>query len=148
LSARRFATSPFVDRCPRGLIFRCPIERERLHATAKRDLKRFEKRELGVTAAVLTECVFLLSAKYLRERLAFLLEQLAVAPVELEPPWWKEVFDWLDRYAEHEPDFADAQLAIISGRKTADKVWTYDKEFRHIWRRLDGSKIPLAGTHR
>lgn len=123
-------------------------ERERLHATAKRDLKRFEKRELGVTTAVLTECTFLLSAKYLRQRLAFLLEQLAVAAVELEPPGWKEVFDWLDRYAEHEPDFADAQLAVICGRKRADRVWTYDKEFRNIWRRPDGSKIPLLGSPR
>jgi len=123
-------------------------ERERLHTTAKRDLKRFEKRELGVTTAVLTECAFLLPAKYLRQRLAFLVEQLAVAAVELEPPWLMDVFDWLDRYAEHEPDFADAQLAVISGRKRVDKVWTYDKEFRHIWRRLDGSKIPLLGTQR
>jgi predicted nucleic acid-binding protein len=121
-------------------------ERERLHAVAKRDLKRFARRELGVTTAVLTECAFLLSAKYLRHRLAFLLEQLAMVTVELEPPWWKEVFDWLDRYAEHEPDFADAQLAVISGRNRTDRVWTYDREFRDIWRRPDGSKIPVLGN--
>jgi predicted nucleic acid-binding protein len=66
--------------------------------------------------------------------------------VELEPPWWKEVFDWLDRYAEHEPDFADAQLAVISGRNRTDRVWTYDREFRDIWRRPDGSKIPVLGN--
>ena len=123
-------------------------ERERLHAVAKRDLKRFERRDLGVTTAVLTECAFLLSADYLRRRLAFLLEQLAMVTVELEPPWWQEVFDWLDRYAEHEPDFADAQLAVISGRNRTDRVWTYDREFRDIWRRPDGSKIPLLGTQR
>jgi predicted nucleic acid-binding protein len=123
-------------------------EREGLHASAKRDLKRLEKRELGVTAAVLTECAFLLSAKYLRRRLAFLLEQLAMATVELKPPWWKEVFDWLDKYAEHEPDFADAQLAVICGRNRTDKVWTYDRAFRDIWRRPNGSKIPLLGTQK
>ena len=101
-----------------------------------------------MTSAVLTECAFLLSAKYLRQRLAFLLERLGIVAVELELPWWKDVFDWLDRYAEHEPDFADAQLAVISGRNRADKVWTYDREFRDIWRRPDGSKIPVLGTHK
>jgi predicted nucleic acid-binding protein len=123
-------------------------ERDRLHSVAKRDLKRLGGSRMGVTSPVLTECFFLLAADYLRRRLAFLLEDLGVAPVELEPPWWDDVFDWLSRYAEHEADFADAQLAVLSGRNRAHKVWTYDRDFRSIWRRPDGSKIPLLGSQR
>lgn len=146
-TARTLAPSTvFVILVDTNVLVALVDERERLHAIAKRDLRRFEKRELGVTTAVLTECVFLLSAKYLRQRLAFLLEQLGVVTVELEPPWWQEVFAWLERYAEHDPDFADAHLAVISGRRKVDKVWTYDGQFRDIWRRPDGSKIPLLGT--
>jgi hypothetical protein len=57
---------------------------------------------------------------------------------------WLEVFDWLDRYEEHEPDWADGYLAVISGHERRFRVWTYDREFRTIWRRADGSRIPLA----
>jgi len=123
-------------------------ERDRLHKVAKRDLKRFVEREVAVTSAVLTECLFLLPADYLRRRLAFLLEQLGMVAVELDAPWWSDVFDWLSRYAEHEPDFADAQLAVLSGRDKAHRVWTYDREFRDVWRRPDGSKIPLLGSQK
>ncbi len=123
-------------------------EQDRLHRTAKRDLKRLRAKELAVTSAVLAECLFLLPAPYLRRRVAFLLEQLAVVAIELSPPWWSEVFEWLDRYAEHEPDLADAQLAALSSRDAAHRVWTYDGEFQSIWRRSDGSRIPLAASAR
>ena len=54
------------------------------------------------------------------------------------------MFRWLDRYAEHEPDWADGYLAVVSSRERKAKVWTYDSEFRTTWRRLDGTRIPLA----
>ena len=38
-------------------------------------------------------------------------------------------------YADHEPDWADACLAVLSGRDHDLKVWTYDREFRTTWRR-------------
>jgi predicted nucleic acid-binding protein len=123
-------------------------ERDRLHALAKRELKRLEKSELGVTSAVLAECLFLLPAVYLRRRLSFLLERVGAVAVHLEFPWWTEVFSWLDEYAEHEPDFADAELVVLSGRDPSHTVWTYDREFRDVWRRPDGSKIPLLGSTR
>jgi predicted nucleic acid-binding protein len=121
-------------------------ERDRLHARARGDLKRVGKKELGVTSAVLTETLFLLSEGYLRARLAFLVEQLPIRLLEPDAPWWPDVFGWLEHYAEHEPDFVDAQLAVLSGRDRAHKVWTYDREFHDIWRRPDGSKIPLVGS--
>ena len=73
-----------------------------------------------------------------------MLDRLAIALVELPSPWWDDVFDWLERYAEHDPDLADAQLAVLCSKKSDYRVWTYDKEFQSVWRRLDGSRIPLA----
>jgi hypothetical protein len=55
-----------------------------------------------------------------------------------------DVLDWLARYAEHAPDFADGYLAVVSGVERRWKVWTYEREFRTIWRRTDGTWIPLA----
>ncbi len=54
------------------------------------------------------------------------------------------VFDWIEKYADHEPDWADGYIAALCGRDRTLKVWTYDKEFRTTWRRPDGSAIPLA----
>jgi hypothetical protein len=34
--------------------------------------------------------------------------------IELAPPWWDEVFNWLGRYAEHAPDLGDAALVLTS----------------------------------
>jgi hypothetical protein len=65
-------------------------------------------------------------------------------PVAQELDFWLEVLDWLAKYADHEPEWADACLAVLSGRDSGLKVWTYDREFRTTWRRPDGSTIPLA----
>jgi hypothetical protein len=51
---------------------------------------------------------------------------------------------WLLRYAEHEPDWADAFLVCVSAREPGCKVWSYDREFKTIWRRPDGTRVPLA----
>lgn len=123
-------------------------ESDPLHPVATRDLTRIRRKALGVTSVVLSECLSLMPPAYLRRRLAFLTEQLAMRAVELESPWWKEVFEWLDRYAEHEPDLADAQLAVLASRDKAHAVWTYDREFKDVWRRRDGSKIPLFGSRK
>jgi len=55
-----------------------------------------------------------------------------------------DVFDWLDKYGDHDPDWADGCLAVLSGRNPARKIWTYDREFRTTWRRPDGTALPLA----
>ena len=61
-----------------------------------------------------------------------------------EQDFFLEVLDWLTKYADHEPDWADACLAILSERDKNLKVWTYDREFRTTWRRSNGTVIPLA----
>lgn len=73
-----------------------------------------------------------------------MIDRLGIMLVELPSTWWDDVFDWMERYAEHEPDLADAQLAVLCSKKTDYRVWTYDEEFRSVWRRTDGSRIPIA----
>lgn len=120
--------------------------KDSLNATALRQLRSLAKSELVICEPVLTEACFHLSTASQRTRLNLIIENLAIQPVSVDDPrsLWKEVFDWMTKYAEHEPDWADAYLAVLSGRHQKSKVWTYDKEFRNIWRRPDGSAIPMA----
>jgi predicted nucleic acid-binding protein len=92
---------------------------------------------------ILGEACFLLQAGYLRRRLQFLLDNLSPSPIELAPPWWSDVFAWLERYEEHAPDLADAQLAVLCSRDLSHSIWSYDSEFHTIWRRQDGSRLPV-----
>jgi predicted nucleic acid-binding protein len=121
-------------------------ERDGLAAKAARDLKRLRTGPFASTGTVLGEACFLLPHGYQRKRLRALLDRLAVAIVEVPSTWWDETFDWLDRYAEHEPDLADAQLAVLCSRKPDWRIWTYDREFRTTWRRANGSRLPLVGA--
>jgi predicted nucleic acid-binding protein len=61
-----------------------------------------------------------------------------------ESSLWQAVFEWLEKYNEHEPDWTDGYLAVVSARESKSKVWTYDRGFKTTWRRPDGSRIPLA----
>ena len=81
-----------------------------------------------------------------RERLRALLHDLNMqaCPIADERAFWSDVINWLVKYADHEPDRADACLAVLSGREKDLKVWTYDREFRTTWRRPNGTAIPLA----
>jgi predicted nucleic acid-binding protein len=119
-------------------------EHDDLGPRATRDLKRLRTGRFAITAPILGEAFFLLPRAYLRKRLRFVLERLSVAVVEMPAAWWDDVFDWMERYQGHEPDLADAELATLCSKKPDYTVWTYDDEFRTIWRRKDGSRIPLA----
>jgi predicted nucleic acid-binding protein len=118
------------------------LQKDELHDRAVRDLGRLARRELFVVPAVLAEACFLLELREQRARLGELLARMRARPVS-EPPW-PVVFSWLHRYAEHEPDWADACMVVLASEEPF-RVWTYDAEFRAIWRRLDGSRVPLAG---
>ena len=130
-------TTPLVALCD---------PRDALNAVALRDLDRLAREPFVVCAPVLTEACFLLSHAAQRARLQRLLAEFPVAAYSAddEPSLWAAVFDWLARYAKHEPDWADGYLAVISGRERRFKVWTYAREFRTVWRRPDGTRIPLA----
>lgn len=120
--------------------------RDARHRTAVEDLESLVAHDLAVCDAVLTEACFHLPHASQRLRLRGLLHELRVQPLPAayEQGFWREVFAWLAKYAEHEPDWADACLAVLSGHDKTLKIWTYDREFRTTWRRPNGTAIPLA----
>jgi predicted nucleic acid-binding protein len=130
-------TGPLVALCDR---------RDSRHRRAVRQLESLAAQGLFVCDAVLTETCFHLPHRSQRLRMRALLAELAIEPVPASQHrrMRDQVFDWLIKYADHEPDWADAWLAILSGEDSRLKVWTYDREFQTTWRRPDGSAIPLA----
>jgi predicted nucleic acid-binding protein len=130
-------TTPLVALCD---------PRDGLHAKAIVDLDRVAKRAIVLCEPVLTEACFLLSHSVQRARLERLVVEIGMTPLAVEDlaALRREVFAWLARYAEHEPDWADGYLAVVSEREKAARVWTYDREFRTTWRRPGGTRIPLA----
>ncbi len=130
-------TTPLVALCD---------PRDGLHTKALADLDRVAMEATIVCEPVLTEACFLLSHPVQRARLERLIVQIGMSPlaIEDEKELRLDVFEWLARYAEHQPDWADGYLAVVSGRQKDARVWTYDREFRTTWRRPDGTRIPLA----
>jgi len=120
--------------------------RDSLNKNALKDLVGLTKSQLAICEPVLSEACFHLSASAQRNRLRHVLMRLHVQSVVIEDAQslWNEIFDWLDKYREHEPDWADGYLAVLCSRNRKYKVWTYDIEFRTLWRRTNGSAIPLA----
>jgi predicted nucleic acid-binding protein len=132
-----------IDTTP--LVALCDAHDEK-HRIATRHLESLRSREFAVCDAVLTEACFHLPYPNQRQRLRALLDVLGAQPVPLanEGAFWLEVFEWLAKYADHEPDWADGCLAVLSQWDRHAKVWTYDREFRTTWRRPNGTAIPLA----
>ena len=130
-------TTPLVALCD---------ARDSKHRRALAHLESLASEQLAVCEAVLTEACFHLPHMSQRQRLQAFLRDLGLQPLPLthERAFWMEVLDWLAKYADHEPDWADACLAVLSGRDRNLKIWTYDREFRTTWRRPDGTFIPLA----
>ena len=118
-----------------------------LHAQAIRDLGRLAKAQLVATSAVLCESIFGLPRADQRARLSLLLERLPILPgtTQDEGSLRRDVFAWLTRYAEHNPDYADAELCVLAGRDRRVRIWSYDSEFKDIWRKPDGRHLPLVG---
>ena len=130
-------TTPLVALCD---------ARDAKHSTAVKDLDRLAADDFAICDAVLTEACFHLPYRTQRLRLRDLLLELSVStlPAGSDPAFWSEAFDWLVNYADQDPDWADACLAVLSGRHKQWKLWTYDREFRTTWRRPNGTAIPLA----
>ena len=120
--------------------------RDEKHSLAGKHLESLSSNEFAVCEAVLAETCFHLPYRSQRQRLRALLEDLGVEPVPVadESAFWFDVFEWLKKYADHEPDWADGCLAVLSGQDRDAVVWTYDREFRTTWRRPNGTVIPLA----
>ena len=132
-----------VDTTP--LVALCDA-RDAKHSVAVKHLASLAGKPFITCESVITETCFHLPYPTQRLRLRTLLSDLDLQPhpVGCDLDFWFEVFDWLARYADHEPDWADGCLAVLSGRDKTLKVWTYDREFRTTWRRPNGTAIPLA----
>ncbi len=119
--------------------------RDEKHGVAVKHLESLISGQLAVCDAVLTEACLHLPHRSQRQRLEALLDQLGAQPLPVNDSAFRlEVFQWLAQYADHEPDWANGCLAVLSGRDRNARVWTYDREFRTIWRRPNGTVIPLA----
>jgi len=120
--------------------------RDRLHTRAISDFRSLARTGLVVCESVLAETCFHLPHSVQRRRLRAIIEEFDMKAVDVDDhhSLWLDVSDWLIKYADHEPDWADGCLAVLSGYDARVKVWTYDGEFRTTWRRPDGSTIPLA----
>lgn len=128
-------TTPLVALCD---------PRDDLHRRALRDLARVKLEPVVVCEPILTEACFLLPHAVQRQRLFRLLCELPIRDFTGEPgSVWPAVFNWLEKYADHEPDWADASLVTLASQTKAAKVWTYDTEFWTTWRGPDGKRIPL-----
>jgi predicted nucleic acid-binding protein len=132
-----------VDTTP--LVALCDA-RDSKHRTALAELASWANDDFAVCDAVLTEACFHLPHASQRRRLRAVLEALNIRPFPIadERAFWFDALDWLAKYADHDPDWADACLAVLCGRNTTMKVWTYDREFRTTWRRPNGTAIPIA----
>lgn len=125
---------------------------DELHKLAARDLDDLVDNDFFTISPVLGEVCFNLQQPYRRRRLGELLRELDVRPYPLpdddERQLWTKIVAWLEQYAEHVPDWADAHLSVICGHDKRLKLWTYDREFHTIWRRPDGTRVPLATARR
>ena len=120
--------------------------RDGLSRTAVRDLDRLWRQPLILCSPVLTEACFLLRHPAQRARLRRVLDDLSIHAYQAddERRLWIDALAWMHDYEDHEPDWADAYLAVVAGRDRRFRVWTYDREFRTTWRCPDGRAIPLA----
>lgn len=119
--------------------------RDTRHGAALTQLARLAPTGLRVCDAVLTEASFHLPLRIQRKRLQAVLHELRIRSLPTDDPDFRDdVFAWLIKYADHEPDWADGCLAVLCGRDARLKIWTYDQEFRTTWRLPDGKPIPMA----
>jgi hypothetical protein len=117
-----------------------------MNSIAMKDLDRLERADLAVCESVLVEACFHLPYESQRQRLRAILERFNVTSLSgsSDGSFWNEVFDWLMKYADQGPDWADGCIAVLCGRDKKLRVWTYDREFRTTWRTPAGKPIPLA----
>lgn len=120
-----------------------------LHDRACRELLLVEREQLAVCEPVLTELMHLAPRADVRRAIRDALVAWDVRLVRLaDERSLDAVFGFLNRYAEHVPDFADAYLVALSQQIRRAKVWTFDREVQHLWRRADGTAVPLVRASR
>ena len=100
---------------------------------------------IGIITPVLMESTHFLPKRHQRAALRLLLSRLDVQFIPVDRLVESgAVLDWMMNYADQKPDFADACLVLLTSVRSRMKIWTNDSEFTTIWRRPDGSRVPLA----
>jgi uncharacterized protein len=123
--------------------------RDTLHPRAVKDLARVKVEPLATCNAVLAEACFLLPHAVQRRRLFRLVRELPVQPFAADSPDpWSPVLEWLEKYAEHAPDWADAELVNLAAGAKNSRIWTYDAEFATTWRDSAGKRLRLFAPQR
>jgi predicted nucleic acid-binding protein len=104
------------------------------------------RHEFEVPTAVLVEACHLMRRDDERGRLQDVLPTFGMRPVQVadDEQFRSDVFAWMRRYVDRTPDYADASLCILAHRGSAAGVWTYDSEFRTVWRLPSGKPVPVA----
>lgn len=118
--------------------------RDGYRARARNDFRLLQRQRFTTIVPVLAEVLFHLPTRNLRTQLFAWFDQFGVQILPFDLGEIGRIRDWLFQYAEHEPDFADAALIVSFERLQKASLWTYDSEFTKIWRRPDGSRVPLA----
>lgn len=118
--------------------------RDERHARARADLPVLAKRPMAITVPVLTETLFFLRPAIARRKLQGFLDDFDIALIDTPQPTIEVAIEWMLKYASHTPDFADAVSVVLSAEMRGLEIWTYDSEFWKIWRRPDGSSVPMA----
>lgn len=114
-----------------------------LHPRAVREARRLKSPAL-VGAPVLTEALHFLRAAVIRKRLQAAFEQGSLQlAAPSEPAHAREALAWLERFADHSPDFADAHLVVWAAGDPKLAVWTFDSEFSTLWRTPAGGRVRL-----
>ncbi|MDO8795032.1 MAG: PIN domain-containing protein, partial [Vicinamibacterales bacterium] len=101
-------TTPLVALCD---------ERDQHHRVATRELNALRGETFATCEAVLAEACFHLDLPHERHRLRTTLRDLRVQvlPTQHGLPLWASTLEWMEKYAEHAPEWADAYIAVLSG---------------------------------
>lgn len=116
------------------------------HSAAREQAPAMRDSGVLLVLPVLAEVTHFLGAAHLYNRFDDLLEALDARYEQTEHLLdHEETLRWLKRYASHKPDYADAHLVMLTAKRKKWRVWSFDTEFKNIWRRPDGSAVPMAG---
>ena len=122
--------------------------RDRLHRRAAHEARQIRAPAL-VGIPVLTEVLHLVRDPGLRRRLEAAFER---GPLQLVSDSGIALvvaaLAWLEHFADHRPDFADAHLVSWAASDRDLSVWTFDREFSTVWRTSSGEPVRLFSPGR